>query len=95
MTKREDAPAPMPSKILVGDRIKLSEKRQRPYTSFYGSSLADKKWRVMGEDFVSGRRRLRVDDVPTLIWSNDAKLAYAPQSKERRELLTAAGAKLP
>ncbi len=93
--KQEDRPAPMPDKILVGDKVRLNERKRAPYAAAYGPWVGDKVWVVKSEDFISGRRRLIVDGTPTVIWNNDAKLAWTPQSKERREHLTALGVRLP
>lgn len=88
-------PAPMPGKILVGDEVKLKDAKLRPYVQQYGRALESKKWEVIAQDFIGGRRRLTVNDVPSMIWASDAKLAYKPQATERRERLCARGVKLP
>lgn len=86
--------APMPKKILVGDKIKLHADRKSPYVKAYGLSDSD-TWTVQGHDHIGGRRRLRVEATPSLIWANDAAPAYGWQSPERREHLTSVGVKLP
>lgn len=87
--------APMPSSIVVGDKIRLKDARRGPYCRAYGRHLEDSVWQVASEDRVQGRRRLIVNETPTCIWIGDARLAYKAQSKERREHLTSLGVKLP
>lgn len=82
----------MPKTIQVGDRVRLL--KQEPYCSLYGRELLEKVWTVTHIDKV-GRKRLYVDDTPSAIFAGDARLAYKPQSKARREQLTKMGTKLP
>lgn len=91
---KEEGPAPMPLIIMVGDKIRLRDKRAGVYLRTYGPDLAEKVWTVTFIDRV-GKKRLYVDDVPSAIFAADAKLAYKPQSKTRREQLTKMGTKLP
>lgn len=89
------APAPMPRVIMVGDIIVLGEKTSLPYLNAYGRELAEMKWTVTFIDRVLGRKRLYLDGRPSCVFASDARLAYTPQSKTRREQLTKAGTKLP
>lgn len=78
--------------IQVGDIVLLAEGRRLPYIRAYGPELADKKWTVTYIDMVYGRKRLYVgDETPSVIFASDARLAYTPQSKARREQLKKAG----
>ena len=94
MSDKDEGPAPMPKTILVGDRIRLDEKRRGPYMRAYGLR-DDQEWVVTGQSKISGKRRLHVDGTPTVIWAQDAKCVHTWQQKERREQLTAQGVRLP
>lgn len=84
----------MPRQILIGDLVRLYPERAGIYLRTYGAELKDKIWQVTFIDKV-GRKRLYVDDTPSAIFAADARLAYEPQSKARREHLTKVGTKLP
>lgn len=88
------APAPMPREIMIGDRVRLYPEHSGPYLRAYGPALKEKVWTVTFIDRV-GRKRLYVDDTPSAIYASDARLAYKPQSKARRDHLTKMGTKLP
>lgn len=90
-----EPPAPMPRTILVGDRIRLNEKKWSPYLFQYGDHLRDKVWTVTTIDRVGGGKRLYVEGTPSAIFHKDAVLAYGQQSKTRREQLTKMGTRLP
>ena len=87
--------APMPKTILVGDIVRLAEKRAATYLNAYGRELADMKWQVTFIDRAVGRKRLYLDGRPSCLFAADARLAYTPQSKTRREQLAKVGTKLP
>lgn len=76
----------MPRTIVVGDRVRLAPQRAGIYLRMYGRELAEKVWTVTYIDKV-GKKRLYVDDTPSAIYVGDARLAYKPQSRTRREQL--------
>ena len=84
----------MPGTIMVGDVVRLRDGKVGKYARFYGRAMEEKTWPVVLIDRVNGKKRLIVDDTPTAIYVGDARLAYKPQSKTRRDILTAAGVKL-
>lgn len=90
----KEVPAPMPREILVGDKIRLNPKRSATYVRFYGKDATERVWQVV-HVYKEGRKRLIVDDTPTMIYAGDAVLAYPGQSKFRRDHLTKLGVKLP
>lgn len=82
----------LPRSIQVGDRVRLADGRRLPYLRAYGQELADKTWTVTYIDTVYGRKRLYVgNETPSVIFASDARLAYTPQSKARRDQLKKAG----
>lgn len=87
--------APMPKTILIGDIVRLADKRATTYVNAYGRDVAEMKWQVTFIDRAVGRKRLYLDGRPSCLFAADARLAYKPQSKTRREQLAKAGTKLP
>lgn len=88
-----ERPAPMPATILVGDVVRLRDGNVGVYR-IYGD-LKDQTWTVTHIDHAVGRKRLYVEGTPSAIYAGHARLAYTPQSKTRRDILTKAGVKLP
>ena len=84
----------MPGTIMVGDIVRLRDGKVGLYARFYGRDMEDKTWPVIFIDRVNGKKRLIVADTPSAIYVSHARLAYKPQSKTRRDILTAAGVKL-
>lgn len=89
-----EKPVPMPRAICVGDLVKLKDDKRAAYTRAYEIPI-EKEWQVVGQSEVQGRRRLHVDDTPSMIWAGDARPTYGWESKERREHFAAIGMKAP
>lgn len=88
-------PAPrIPGTIMVHDVVRLRDKNAGTYCRAYGRDMAERTWTVIHIDHVYGKKRLYVNDTPSAIFAGHARLAYKPQSKTRRDILTAAGVKL-
>lgn len=91
--EKEERPDPMPRSIVVGDVIMLKD-GCTSYAKAYGIPHGT-HWRVTGQSEVQGRRRLHVDDTPSMIWAGDARPVYGWESKERREAFAAIGKPAP